>query len=236
MPEIDGAGALKEIKAHAEGPNIDTPVICLTADAIIGARERYLAKGFNDYLTKPIDSVSLESMLRKYLPADKVINVKAADNKDESRDMPEAFGKLSGLVNAGVDVAQGIAHCGGDIVLYNEMLIEYLNTYPDKKEILDDSLKRCDMELYGVKVHSLKSTSAVIGVESVRALACKLEQAAMSGSCQDIKADHEELMKRYDGIAEVIRQVVADAGITGEADINTDVDDDVLEFEPDLKP
>ena len=233
MPEIDGASALKEIKAHVEGPNIDTPVICLTADAIIGARERYLAKGFNDYLTKPIDSVSLESMLRKYLPADKVIIVTSSANKDESRDMPEAYSEFSELINAGVDVAQGIRHCGGDIGLYNEMLKEYLNTYPDKTEILNTALNNDDMEMYGINVHSLKSTSAVIGIENVRALAWKLEKAAMSGTGQDIRADHEELMKLYDGITEVIRKVVADTG-NGSSDVKTDVDDeDVLEFAPD---
>ena len=53
--------------------NMDTPVICLTADAVSGAREHYLADGFSDYITKPIESRALENMLRKYLPQDKVL-------------------------------------------------------------------------------------------------------------------------------------------------------------------
>ena len=72
MPEMDGVETLHEIKKHTEGPNINTPVICLTADAVVGARNRYLSKGFTDYLTKPIDSVYLETMLKKYIPADKI--------------------------------------------------------------------------------------------------------------------------------------------------------------------
>ncbi|MBR5765344.1 MAG: response regulator, partial [Lachnospiraceae bacterium] len=67
MPEMDGEETFRAIKSHKDGPNIDTPVICLTADAVVGARERYLSKGFNDYLTKPIDSTYLEMMLRKYI-------------------------------------------------------------------------------------------------------------------------------------------------------------------------
>ncbi len=231
MPEIDGAAALKEIKSHKEGPNIDTPVICLTADAVIGARERYLARGFNDYLTKPIDSVSLESMLRKYLPADKVINVSV--NRDLEKDEPVDYAEFSILYAAGVDVARGISHCGGDIELYMEMLKEYLNTYPDKKEILNNSLAEGNMEIYGVNVHSLKSTSAVIGIESVRALALILENAARSGRVQDIKPDHEDLMKLYDGVVDVIRSFVSDPNISVNTDITETADDDILEFEPD---
>ena len=72
MPEMDGEEAFRIIRSHTDGPNAETPVICLTADAVVGARDRYLSKGFTDYLTKPIDSNSLERMLKKYIPAEKV--------------------------------------------------------------------------------------------------------------------------------------------------------------------
>jgi DNA-binding NtrC family response regulator len=58
-----------------------TPVIALTADAIIGAKERYLSKGFTDYLSKPVKYDKLEETLRKYLPADKLKNM--PKNEDE---------------------------------------------------------------------------------------------------------------------------------------------------------
>lgn len=73
MPIMDGTEAMRCIRAQEDGANRTTPMICLTADAVSGARERYLAQGFTDYLTKPIDSAALEKMLVKYLPAEKVI-------------------------------------------------------------------------------------------------------------------------------------------------------------------
>lgn len=235
MPEMDGAATLKEIKAHPEGPNIDTPVICLTADAVIGARERYLAKGFNDYLTKPIDSVSLESMLRKYLPADKMIKPSEFQDAGPETDQASQYGELSELIGAGVDVAQGIAHCGGDIDLYHEMLQEYVNTFSERKSVLDTSLEENDLELYGVNVHSLKSTSAIVGAEGVRVLAWKLEKAAMSGEGSDLRADHEELLKLYESIAGAIRSVlsVSEASISSEEVSAETEDGDILEFAPD---
>ncbi len=73
MPGMDGLTAMREIKKDEEGINKNTPVICLTADAVSGAKERYIADGFNDYLTKPIDSSALEAMVFKYLPKEKVV-------------------------------------------------------------------------------------------------------------------------------------------------------------------
>lgn len=70
MPEIDGEDALKEIKK--EGCiNHDTPVIVLTAYVMAGARERYIEKGFDDYLSKPVSGDDLEDMLIKYIKKEK---------------------------------------------------------------------------------------------------------------------------------------------------------------------
>lgn len=70
MPEIDGEDALKEIKK--EGCiNRDTPVIVLTAYVMAGARERYIEKGFDDYLSKPVSGEDLEDMLIKYIKKEK---------------------------------------------------------------------------------------------------------------------------------------------------------------------
>ncbi len=72
MPKMDGLTAMREIKKDENGVNFNTPFICLTADAVSGARERYIAEGFNDYLTKPIDSSALEAMVLNYLPDEKI--------------------------------------------------------------------------------------------------------------------------------------------------------------------
>lgn len=70
MPEIDGEDALKEIRK--EGCiNHDTPVIVLTAYVMAGARERYIEKGFDDYLSKPVSGEDLEDMLIKYIKKEK---------------------------------------------------------------------------------------------------------------------------------------------------------------------
>ena len=64
MPEMDGTETLKQLK---EIKNFNTPVVVLTADAIVGKKEEYLSAGFDDYLPKPIDVNELNKILKKYL-------------------------------------------------------------------------------------------------------------------------------------------------------------------------
>jgi len=65
MPEMDGIQTLYNLKKRAAG--FDTPVVALTANVTEGAKKMYLSEGFCDYLSKPIDVVELDRVLRKYL-------------------------------------------------------------------------------------------------------------------------------------------------------------------------
>jgi CheY-like chemotaxis protein/HPt (histidine-containing phosphotransfer) domain-containing protein len=72
MPGMDGVECLHRIKEMSDHPNLTTPIIILTANAIIGAKEEYIKAGFTDYLPKPIQERELQQMLMKYLPAELV--------------------------------------------------------------------------------------------------------------------------------------------------------------------
>ncbi|MCR5590157.1 MAG: response regulator [Lachnospiraceae bacterium] len=79
MPEMDGVETLRRIKDETE--NAGTVCIALTANAVSGAREKYLAAGFSDYLSKPIVGRRLEEMIKKYLPAEKVLQVQTNSDR-----------------------------------------------------------------------------------------------------------------------------------------------------------
>lgn len=65
MPKMSGVETLQKIKV--EIPEFDIPVIALTANALTGMREKYLADGFNDYLAKPINKDELNRVINEYL-------------------------------------------------------------------------------------------------------------------------------------------------------------------------
>ena len=73
MPIMDGIEALHRIREQADGLNTDTPVVALTANALVGAQEMYLSEGFVSYLSKPVKGADLEECLLKILPEDKII-------------------------------------------------------------------------------------------------------------------------------------------------------------------
>ena len=73
MPIMDGIETLHKVRTQADGLNIDTPVVALTANALVGAQEMYLSEGFAAYISKPVKSVDLEACLEKLLPQDKII-------------------------------------------------------------------------------------------------------------------------------------------------------------------
>ncbi|HOO28974.1 MAG TPA: response regulator, partial [Lachnospiraceae bacterium] len=75
MPQMDGIEAFRRLKAQDTGKCRETPVIALTANAIVGAREEYIAEGFTDYLSKPIDGIRLREMLLRYLPKQLIIKI-----------------------------------------------------------------------------------------------------------------------------------------------------------------
>ena len=64
MPKKSGKETFKKLK---EDSTFNTPVVILTANAISGMKEQYLAEGFNDYLAKPIEKTELNRVLNKYL-------------------------------------------------------------------------------------------------------------------------------------------------------------------------
>jgi PAS domain S-box-containing protein len=84
MPEMDGWHATKEIRAK-ENNGKYVPIIALTAQALKGDRERCQQVGMDDYLSKPIDFVELEQVLRRWLPV-------APASEDVRISVVESFG------------------------------------------------------------------------------------------------------------------------------------------------
>lgn len=67
MPGMDGIETLKLIRKMENSPNKDTPVIAMTANAVLGAKSMYLAEGFDDYISKPIGYIELENLIKRYV-------------------------------------------------------------------------------------------------------------------------------------------------------------------------
>ena len=227
MPEMDGNEAMHRIHAQPDGANRDTPFICLTADAVSGARERYLAEGFADYLTKPIDSHALEGMLLKHLPAEKV-QVETAGKPGGDGEAAGSTDEFEDLRLLGIDPRVGLRYCQNDSETYRSMLVEYAQSATGKLDDLRASYDRESWNAYATAAHALKSTSKMIGATALSKTAARLEAAADAGDSATIRDEHGRLC------ADCVRLCDGIRDFSGTEEERTDVpsDDEILEFMP----
>ena len=155
MPEMDGIETLQRMHAM-EHVCKGKPVIALTANAISGAREEYIAAGFTDYLAKPIDSHKLEQMLKKYLPPEKVQEVTAKDA--EARDTADAESLPDWLKSQTLlDTKSGLTNCGSPED-YVETLRLFAEAYKENAATIQRFFDAADWKNYTIRVHALKSS------------------------------------------------------------------------------
>ena len=234
MPEMTGTEAFHQIRSTTDGASRDVPVVCLTADAVIGAKERYLSEGFSDYLTKPIDNFALEKMLMKYLPEEKVERVteQMSYASDINGSEEEYFATLRSV---GIEPKSGLKYCQDDEVFYRAMLAEYAYGELEKAHNLQKSYETENWHDYSIYVHALKSSSRMVGAAALSMRAAKLEAAANVVDSGTIHTEHDSMMEEYELMTAVIRSVIPKTALDPDNDNITEYSpsDDVMEFLPD---
>ena len=221
MPEMDGLETLEHMKNLADNPNAQTPVIMLTANAIVGAKEEYIEAGFTDYLTKPIRETELLEMILKYLPEELVCENggQGIEKSQDAQDMeqPEAGGEgaepLQRLEQLeGLDVKTGLTYCMNEEDFYIEMLQEFLQA--DKASQLKHFLAEADWDNYRTTVHALKSTSLTIGAAHLSGEAKALEMAAKEGNMDYIRSHHDGVMDEYKELTDHLKEILENGAET----------------------
>ena len=233
MPGMNGTEAFHKIRETENGASKDVPVICLTADAIIGAKERYLSEGFSDYLTKPIDNFALENMLMKYLPEEKVelVNEEITEVSEDERSVEEEFAVLRSV---GIEPRAGLKYCQDDVFFYKALLAEYAYGELEKAHNLQKSYEAENWHDYSIYVHSLKSSSKMIGASALSVRAAKLEAAANISDTGTIHTEHDNMMEEYEVLTAVIRSLIPKSATDPENDDIKEFSpsDDIMEFLP----
>ena len=215
MPDMDGIETLEHIRES--GLCTETPAVALTANAVSGARERYLEAGFNDYLSKPVDGEKLEKMLYNLIPDEKLIkpDESQAENRSVSGDGMKQISGENGADDSenvpdsgssdlpawiydlpDTDVETGIKNCGSDEG-YISVLTVFHQTAKTKADEIENLFNENGVENYTIKVHALKSSARIIGAGKMSKLAEELEAAGKSGDTQFIADNTGRLLDMY---------------------------------------
>ena len=219
MPGMDGVEAMHKIREDRDGKNNHTPFICLTADAVSGARERYIAEGFDDYLTKPINSKTLRQAVFKYLQEDKKMSGSDGITKDTA-----AEEKL-------IDRNAAAQYYSGNDELYDSMLDAYILESETKAPLIDKYYKARDWKNYGAVVHALKSTSRMIGAMGLSEIAARMEAASNKKDEEAIYSEHEGMIELYKRVLDLIIKQQEERKAAANID-NDQNEEFILEFEP----
>ena len=206
MPGKDGIETLHELKKQESGPNRNTPVICLTANAISGAREQYIEAGFNDYLTKPIDTDKLEEMLLTYLPQEKMQEAGEEVMVQENEEIPESLAPLQGA--EWLDMRIGIKN-SGSVEAYLPLLKIFYESIDETEQAIEGFYAERNIKDYTIKVHALKSSARIIGAQEFGEEAQLLENAGKAENREYIRAHHEGFIETYRGFKAQLAAVFA---------------------------
>ncbi|MBR5421260.1 MAG: EAL domain-containing protein [Lachnospiraceae bacterium] len=196
MPEMDGIETLHIMRALENNPNEKTPVIALTANAVTGARERFLSEGFDEYMIKPVEGPRLEEMLLHFLPKSKILAASPHTEAEEEAAVEKVAEESWTDALVGIDTATGIRNCGSESG-YRSVLKIYYDGCSQKADEIARYYKEEDWENYTIQVHALKSSSRVIGAMELSRLAAELEKAGNELNLDRIRSDTDELLSMY---------------------------------------
>lgn len=181
MPLMDGVEATKAIRAMEEEKYQTLPIVALSANATVEARELFASNGFSDFVAKPIKLKKLCACIRNWLPEELVLteNIEEFEIGDDS---VESDGDT--LVIEGLDVKEGILNSGSK-ELFLSLLGDFYKLIDQKSTKVEKCLADGMIRDYTIEVHALKSTARMIGAMELSERFYRLEQL---GNAEDEKS------------------------------------------------
>ncbi|MBF0217453.1 MAG: response regulator [Candidatus Omnitrophica bacterium] len=197
MPVMDGFTATKEIRKLG-GARMNVPIVAMTAHAMTGDREKCLASGMDDYISKPVSPSELVRVLNKYLV------------KKEGKPEPDRAAAVEAIkpgeaperaVTGVFDRAAFMERMMGDESLAKMIVEGFIGDIPGEIRTLREYVDKGDTGNAGARAHKIKGASANMAGEGLRETAHNMEIAGKSQDAAKLK----ELMPRLEEEFEKMR-------------------------------
>jgi two-component system sensor histidine kinase/response regulator len=184
MPEMDGYQATAKLRADPRFGAL--PIIAMTAHATVEERQRCLAAGMNDHISKPIDPENLFVVVgRYYKPSEPEAKPGEVRTPPATDDLPSV---------AGLDTADGLRRVAGNRKLYLRLLRQFIAQQADAPAQIREGLQAGDVAGAGRIAHTVKGVAGNLGVKTVQAVAAELEKAIRDRAASD---NVETLRQRF---------------------------------------
>ncbi|MDR3322457.1 MAG: response regulator [Synergistaceae bacterium] len=184
MPVMDGIEATERIRALDGGRLRGMPIVALSANAVMEARELFLQSGMNDFIAKPIDPGALNNILLKWLPREKQVKQeKQGEISIAGVPEPTSPAWVAGLESGEViDARAGLKNAAGDHAFYRQLLADFKVDHAGDGRRISAALDAEDWAVARRLAHTLKSAAALIGAAGLRDTALDAENGLAGGA------------------------------------------------------
>ena len=205
MPNMDGVTATRQIRQLPERQG--GVIIAMTANAFAEDRERCLAAGMNDFMTKPVEPRVLYATLLKWRPRDKAVKPTDSGPDDVATPLPEALRKLA--LHCGIDVHAGVANLANHPATYRRLLKSFVQGRAGCMAEFRSLLAASQAQEARRLAHSVKASCAVLGMTGLRQKFECLEFAVRDGRVAP--ADIEPLVHAVEDELNVLLPAIQEA-------------------------
>ncbi len=167
MPIMDGMQAIQQIRSKKQFHKL--PVIAMTAHAMQGDKEKYIAAGMNDYLSKPIEPEKLRHLMVKWLGKKIITQQESTQAQISVLSLPENM--------TAIDLHWGLQRVGGNQILFLKLLNDFNIKYADCMQQLTVFLAENNISEAQRLVHTLNGVAGNIGARKLQVSACNIEES-----------------------------------------------------------
>ena len=177
MPEMDGYEATLKIRKQESRRQLRTiPIIAMTAHAMKGDKEKCLAAGMNDYITKPINTTLLQATLTRWLVSDAV----EVDDNEVPDTLYKSGDAESDLVIDGINFREGLERIGGNRLMYENLLIEFAGNCRSARKEIPTLIEDESYEQVRRIIHTIKGMAGNLSANLLFAAAIEVERSTGS--------------------------------------------------------
>ena len=215
MPEMDGFEATKNLRQWEGQQKVlqRIPIIALTANAMEGDRDKCIAAGMDDYMTKPFTLVQLGAMLHRWLPLlAKENNSEYARHNENVKDSQSTVEKEEGvtqLESAALERIRKLQRDGQPNVVIKVIKLFLENTQKTIL-ILESAISKGDNENLQRSAYSLQSSCSTVGATDLARLCAELESLGRTGNAGVAQSRLSVLEYEYDAVCTALQNVIED--------------------------
>lgn len=217
MPVMDGIETTERLRQMDDEYYHTVPIIALTANALMDAREKFAKAGMDDFVAKPIEMKEICKCIKRWLPEELIIlnteNTDASMQGAQRTDAAMQTGAAGSPANTqsaplpdlpGINSADGVKYSGSEKLWY-KLLGDFYKLIDAKANKIEKCLADDLIRDYTIEVHALKNTARMVGAAHLSEWFHRMEDCGNAGDVETIMAETPGLLAELRSYKDILR-------------------------------